>query len=153
MRILKRSTSPGGITGRHSPVRGSPVAASDTSPTSPRLLMGGKNSAFKALTPGSKPAPADAYRAEAPGSGFLQRPDALKGYFAEHPGFPGMRNGIESNDSVGDSDEEIHVNDESDEEKEREYIEMLKREREKMEKEGAAHGQPLELTTRDREKS
>lgn len=188
MRILKRSSSPNVTPGRHSPGHGSP-GGHDTSPTSPRLLMGGKNSAFKALNPYPKNL-SDSdnnsiknYSSNAlknlqdASSSLLHNPEALKSlqsneafknYFHMNEGFKysgmdgGNRNGgIDSNDSIGDSDEEINVNDESDEEKERQYIEMLKREREKMEleklnneKDNNSHSQqPLELTTKDRDKS
>lgn len=204
MRILKRSSSPNVTPGRHSPGHGSP-GGHDSSPTSPRLLMGGKNSAFKALNPFPKtsdsmeslkpyirPEELKNYQSEAlkslqdASSSFLhnsealkslQSNEALKNYFHNSEqfkysnllGLDGSKaayssldrnGGIDSNDSLADSDEEINVNDESDEEKERQYIEMLKREREKMEmdkakneKDNQAHSQPLELTTRDRDKS
>lgn len=146
MRILKRSSSPN-ARGLRSPGPGSPAVpdGSPASPTSsPRLSMGGRNSAFKALHPLPKP---DA----------VPHPtaDAFKTYFGSDqfkfasllakPYVPAA-----DTDSVHDSDEEINVNDESDEEKERQYIEMLKKEREKIL--GKAQGQPLELTTRDRDR-
>lgn len=187
MKILKRSSSPNINPGRHSPGHGSP-GGHDTSPTSPRLLMGGKNSAFKALNPKLSDSADNSiknYSSEAlkslqdASSSFLHNPEALKSlqsneafknYFQNSEQFKyssflglegGNRNGgPDSNDSIGDSDEEINVNDESDEEKERQYIEMLKREREKMEleklnseKDNSSHSQPLELTTKDRDKS
>lgn len=187
MKILKRSSSPNITPGRHSPGHGSP-GGHDTSPTSPRLLMGGKNSAFKALNPKLSESSDNSiknYSSEAlkslqdASSSFLHNPEALKSlqsneafknYFQNSEQFKyssflgldgGNRNGgVDSNDSIGDSDEEINVNDESDEEKERQYIEMLKREREKMElerlnneKDNNSHSQPLELTTKDRDKS
>lgn len=145
MRILKRSASPNTRGSQRSPGPGSPVGpdACPPSPTSPRLSMGGRNSAFKALHPLPKP---DAPYTDAA---------ALKNYFGSDqfkfasllakPYIPNP----EVN-SVHDSDEEINVNDESDEEKERQYIEMLKKEREKIL--GKAQGQPLELTTRDRDR-
>lgn len=180
MRILKRSSSPN-ITGsgRPSPGRGSP-AALDSSPMSPRLLMGGKNSAFKALHPYPKDAdtikayirsddlnnyPVDALKNLHDASpNFFHGHEALKNYFQTDDQFKyrnlmlnsqGRKPSFEHNgggDSVVDSEEEeINVNDESDEEKEREYIAMLKRERQRMEMEGNRQ-QPLELTTRDKQK-
>lgn len=179
MRILKRSSSPS-VTGpgRPSPGRGSPVVP-DSSPTSPRLLMGGKNSAFKALHPYPKTSDGAKgyiqasdiknYQLEAlknlqdPSSSFFRSHETFKNYlrsedhFKYENAFNVKGKTFEHNgraDSIADSEEEeINVNDESDEEKEREYIEMLKRERQRMEmeKEGSRQ-QPLELTTRDRDK-
>ncbi|EEB16581.1 Paired box protein Pax-6, putative [Pediculus humanus corporis] len=211
MRILKRSSSPNVTdSGRISPSHNSP-AVTDSSPISPRLLMGGKNSAFKALHPCAKKDSEPVktyiraedlknYQAEAlkniqeSSPNFYYNHEALKNYFqnedhhhhhhhhhnhhhhqqqqfkygnvaSRNP--QGRKQSFEQNgnDSMIDSEEdgegeeeeeeeEINVNDESDEEKEREYIAMLKRERQRMEMEKDGNRQqPLELTTRDKQKS
>ncbi|KAK6631213.1 hypothetical protein RUM43_014310 [Polyplax serrata] len=187
MRILKRSSSPSVTgSGRPSPGRGSP-AGPDTCPTSPRLLMGGKNSAFKVLHPYPKDSDAKSDYLQKYGSGetlknlqdasssFFHNPDAFKNYFHGDDRYKygslseghirrhsveqqngtgdGAVEGSGNGGSIADSEEEINVNDESDEEKEREYIAMLKRERQRMEMEKeSGRQQPLELTTRDKQK-